>query len=1106
MSCRSSLVSVLILSGITCFAQSTASLSGIVKDPQGAVVPQSSVTADNIATGVKTKAVTNNAGFYDLSNLSIGAYAITVERDGFRKYVREGITLSTGEALGLDVQLEVGAVGQTVRVTSEAPAVETRTSDVSQLVESKSVEDLPLGNRKTLNVVELSGAALFVSYPNSPGASNPVFSLAGGRTQTQTAWLDGGDGQNVRMGTGQIPLDPPVEAVEEVKVLSNNASAEYGGSAGGVVVETTKSGTNTLHGAAYEFLRNNILGAPGYFAPVANGAKQTPELRYNVFGGTIGGPIRHDKTFFFFSYEGQRLRNGGTDVLTVPTAAERGGDFSQALNAKGQVIPIYDPASTTLVNGAYVRQPFAGNRIPTSELDPVGLKMAAYYPLPNQAASNLAGANNFSGNYVDRPGANFYMIKGDHSFSDKDKLTFRYMGNFGNETVTSVYPNPGADSRTIAPKSQDYSYASWIHILNPSQVNEFRFTYLGRSNHAESQGLGGDFPSKMGLEGVPDNAFPRLAPTGFTAMGASTAERQQYPIRQFQGVDHYSWVLGRHALKFGTEVLRGFNQDVDPTTVSGSFTFATTPTGLPGNASTGSGLASMLIGFPTAFSELNTQPLDRVSWYLAGFVQDNWTVTPNLTLNLGLRWEMDTPMYDINDRMNSFDPSEINPVSGTPGVVKFAGVGGYPVKPYNSDWNNFSPRVGFAWKVLGSDATVVRGGFGIFYSHPFDSGVPNVASLGFSTSLALNTPDNGITAPFYLRNGVPTSPVAPVLNDSFGAVPPGTNPNTSVTFFDRSRATGYSQQFNLGIQRQLTANVVVEGSVIGNLSRKLPAANMTLNQIPTSILGPKCDTQVCRPYPQFSDVQLLLPNLGVSNYYAGMWRISKRYSHGLNAGASYTWSKYLTNADSPGGTNVGNNGGPYSNFYNRRADYGPSANDVEQRFVANWVYELPFGEGKPWLSKNPIRYVVGGWTLTNVTTLQSGAPFTVTAQTDTTNSFAAGSLRPNVTTNPNLPSGKQSVAEWFNVGAFTQPAAFQFGDEGVGTLRAPGIINVDFSLLRDFRLRERLHLEFRGEFFNAFNHTNLGLPGQTFGSSTFGVINSAGPARIIEVGARLTFC
>lgn len=757
------------------------------------------------------------------------------------------------------------------------------------------------------------------------------------------------------------------------------------------------------------------------------------------------------------------------------------------------------------MNGTYVRDPFPGNRIPANELDPVGLKMAAYYPLPNQAAGNLAGANNFSGNYVDRPSANFYMIKGDHSFSDKDKLTVRYMGNFGTDSLTSVYPQAGADPRNLAPKSQDYTYGSWIHIVNPSQVNDLRFTYSGRSNHAESQGLGGNFPSQMGLQGVPDDAFPRLAPAGFTAMGSTQAERRQYPIRQLQWVDHYSWILGRHALKFGAEVLRGFNQDVLRTSVSGSFTFATTPTGLPGNASTGNGLASMLIGFPTAFSELSTDPLDRVSWYLAGFAEDVWTVTSSLTLTLGLRWETDTPMVDIHNRMNGFYLAVINPVSGTPGVVKFAGLNGYPTTPFNLDGNNFGPRIGFAWRVLGSNTTVVRGGFGIFYSHPFDNGVPNVAALGFSTSVSLNSPNNGITAPFYLQDGVPASATSPALNDSFGAVPVGTNPSTAVTYFDRNRATGYSQQFNLGVQRELAGSLLVEASVIGNLSRKLPAANLTLNQIPPEILGPGHSSQTNRPFPQFSDVQLLLPNLGISNYYAGLARITKRYSHGLSVGASYTWSKYLTNADSPGGASVGNNSGPYSNYYDRQADYGPSGNDIRHRLAANWVYELPFGPGKRWLAANPLRYIAGGWTLTNVMTIQSGAPFTVTAQTDTTNSFAAGPLRPNALQNPNLPVDRRSVFQWFDVSAFAQPPQYQFGNEGVGTLRTAGLIDLDFSILRDFRLSERAHVELRGEFFNALNHTNFGLPGMAFGSATFGVISSAGPARQVEVGARFAF-
>src|SRR5579872_57316 len=1094
-----------VLAGSSCFGQSFASISGVVTDPQGGVVPGASATATNTATGQETTGVTTASGFYDIQNLPIGTYNVTVEHSGFRKYVRQGITLTTGQTLGLDIRLELGAVGQAISVTGEPPAMETRTSDISQLVESKSVESLPLGNRRTLNVVQLSGAAVFVTYPNNPGASNPSFSLAGGRTQTQMAWIDGGDGQNVRMGVGQIPLDPPVEAVAEVKVLSNNYSAEFGGSAGGVVVETTKSGTNQYHASAYEYLRNNAMDAPGFFAPVVNGSKQVPELRYNVFGATLGGPIRHDKTFFFFSYEGQRLRSGGTDTLTVPTAAERSGDFSQALNAKGQVIPIYDPSTTRLVNGAYVRDPYPGNIIPGSQLDPVGLKMASYYPLPNQPASNLAGANNFSGNYVDEPAANFFMIKGDHSFSDKDKLTVRYMVNNGSERVTSVYPDPGADPRNTAPKSQDYTYGSWVHIVNPSEVNDLRFTYSGRSNHAESQGLGGDYPSKLGLQGVSPDAFPRIAPAGFTAMGSTQQERRQYPIRQYQWVDNYSWIRGRNAVKFGVEALRGFNQDVLLTSESGSFTFSTQPTGLPGNASTGVGLASMIVGFPTGFSELATEPLDRSSWYLAGFAQDDWTVTPSLTLNLGVRWEMDTPMTDSHNRMNSFDPSEINPVSGTPGVVKFVGLNGFSSTPYHADWNNFGPRIGFAWKVLGSNRTVVRGGYGIFYSHPFDSGVPNVAALGFSTSATLNSPDNGINAPFYLRNGVPVSPAAPVLNDSFGAVPLGINPNTAVTYFDPNRATGYSQQFNLNVQREIRGGVLLEVTGLGNLSRKLPAANMSINQIPLAILGPQHDSQKDRPFPQFSDVQILLPPLGVSNYYAGMVRVTKRYSHGLNLGVSYTYSKFLTNADSPGGTNLGNNGGPYSNFYNRRADYGPSDNDIRHHLALNWVYELPFGTGRRWLAGGLLGKVVGGWSLANVATIQTGPPFTATAQTDTTNSFPAGALRPNTIQNPNLPSGQRSVAEWFNTEAFAQPAAFQFGNEGVGILRAHGLVDFDFSVLKDFHLMERVRLEFRGEFFNAFNHTNFGLPGLVFGSSTFGVINSAGPSRQIELGARVFF-
>jgi hypothetical protein len=1093
-----------ILAAQAGFAQSNlASISGVITDPQGAVVPQANITATNSQTGVHYDAVSNSAGFYNLQNLPIGPYTVTIAHAGFRNYLHEAITLTTGEELGLNARLEVGAAGQVITVAGEPPPLETRTSDISQLIESKSIDDLPLGNRRTLNVVELTGASVFVSYPNTPANVTPNFSLAGGRSQSQMAWIDGGNAQNMRMGVGQINLDPPIEAIAEVKVLTNNYSAEYGASAGGVVIETTKSGGNSIHGSAYEFLRNNDFDAPGYFAPIQNGAKVSPELRYNVFGGTVSGPIKKNKTFFFFDYEGQRLVTGSTTTLTVPTALQAAGNFSQTLNASGKLIPIYDPASTQVVNGAQVRTQFPNNIIPASELDPVGLKVMQYYPLPNRPASNAAGANNFSGNGSTQSPANYYMIKPEHTFSEKDKVSGYYMYVAGTSSINSVYPNNGAgDPTNYALNKSQYIYGSWTHVVSPSQINDFRVTYNDRTFHNESQGLGGNYPAKLGLTGIPADAFPTWNPAGFSPLGSTQQERRQYPIQQEQILDNYSWNHGRHAMKFGFEFRRSYNQDVLRTYVSGDFTFSTQPTGLPGNTATGSGLASLLVGFPTGFQELDTEPLQRHSYYLGGFVQDDWTVTPGLTINFGLRWETDTPQIDSNNRMNGFNGAQINPVSGTPGVVTFAGLNGTPSNVYNGDWNNFGPRFGFAWKPFNSEKTVIRGGFGVFFAHPFDAGVPNVNALGFSQSANLNSPDNGITAPFYLRNGVPAQLSSPALNSSFGAVPVGGATNTSVTFFDPNRATGYSQQFNFGVQHELPGSLVVTASVLGNLSRKLPSSNISLNQILPSLLGPSCDTQVCRPYPQFTGVSIEIPTLGETNYYAGTVHVEKRYSHGLNFGASYTFSKFLGNTNDSG-TSLGSNNGPYSNYYNRRADYGPAPNDVRNHLVFNFVYELPFGTGKRWLANNPVRYVVSGWSLGSVTTLQSGPPITVVTQTNSCNCFSAGSQRPNIIGNVGL--SNPSVGEWFNTAAFAEPGTFTFGNEGVGIIRAPGLINTDVSVIRNFRVTEHSRLELRGEFFNATNHTNLGLPGQTFGSAAFGVISSANPARQIEVGMRFVF-
>ena len=1068
-----------------------ATISGVISDTQGAVVAGASVTATDSATGAHVSARTNDSGFYSITNLPIGAYSVAIEHPGFRRYVRTNVTLSTGEVLGLDARLELGAVNDSVNVTAEAPLVESRTSDVTQLIEAKSISDLPLGDRRTMNAIALTGAAVFIGYD---AGQKPNFSLAGGRTQSQMFWIDGGTGQNMRMGIGQMDLDPPVDAVEEIHVLSNNYSAEYGGSAGGVIVETTKSGTNSFHGSLFEYFRNNVLDAPGFFAPVQNGKKVSPELRSNVYGGTIGGPIKRNKTFFFFAYQGRPRRVGAVDTVIAPTSLQRTGDFSQTLSG-GKLVPIYDPTSTSTVNGVTTRQVFAGNVIPASRIDPVGAKAIQFYPLPN------VNVNTAQGNYVSGLNAKFYEAKVDHSFRDNDKLTGRYIYDNEDTSTTSIYPDPAADPRTFLPAHEHMYHAAWTHVFSPTKVNNLRWEFSNRYSHAETHGLGDNYAGKLGIPNLPPNAFPNFASAGYTALGATAQERRQFPILQNEIVDDFSWVFGKHAIKFGFEADRSVNHEVNLPTVSGSFSFATQTTGLPGNATTGNSLASLLMGIPMSFAENQTSVLNRVMWYLGAFVQDDWTVNQSLTLNIGMRWETDTPMSDSNNRFNGFDPHQINPVSGTPGVVKFMGLNGFRTTAYNGDYNNFGPRFGFAWKPRHSESTVIRGGFGIFYAHPFDAGVPNQATLGFSTSIAINSPDNGLTFPFTLSQGPPAF-TPPALNDSFGAVPVGKGTTTAVTYFDQGRRTGYSEQFNFSVQHQLPKSSVVEVSFIGNQGRKLPNAAMSINQIPPQVLGPGHSSQADRPFPQFTNVSIISPALATSSYYGGLVRFEKRFSKGLNVVTSYTRSKFLDNSFEAGSA-AGTNNGPYSNYYNRRADRGYSGNDIPNRFVFSTVYELPFGAGKKWLTAGPLGMVVGGWSISDVTAVQSGPPVTVVTQTNTTNAFSTGALRPNALRDPNL--SNRTVQEWFDVTAFAQPATYQFGNEGVGIIRAAGLVNFDLSVQRRFRIREKVNFQFRGEFFNAFNHTNFGLPNATFGAPAFGQVNSAGAARQIELGMRIEF-
>jgi len=1078
-----------------------ASISGVVADKQGAVVAGVEVSAIDLETGIKTATRTNEAGFYSLRPLPIGGYLLAVELSGFRRHERKGITLTTGQALELNVTLELGTVSESITVTAEASLLETRNSDASQLIESQTIEDMPLGDRRAMNLIEITGGAVWVDYDSG---SKPNFSLAGGRTQSQMFWIDGGTGQNMRLGIGQVDVDPPIESLQEVKVLANAFSAEYGGSAGGVIIATTKSGSNQTRGSLFEYFRNQALDAPNFFAPIADGKKSKPALRYNVFGGTLGGPIRRHKTFFFFSYEGSRRRDGSVRTLTVPSAPQRAGDFSQTYNARAVQVPIYDPATGRTEGTRTVRDPFPGNRIPVNRFDAVAAKLMTFYPAANRLPDDLSGANNFRGNDVTNLTRNNYTIKVDHNLGNKDKISARYMYNSDNASAASVYANPSADTVADNLRHQQYWYGTWTRILTPNLINEFRGTYGNRINHSHSKGLGENWPSKLGIKGVPDDAFPQFTPAGYANLGSGSQDRRQYPIEQYHFVNNTSWIRSKHSVKFGAEVRPSYNVETNRTLISGKFTFNRPLTGLQGATNTGDGAASMLLGYLSRFDQRGTPMLKRHSWYLAGFVQDDWTVRRGLTLNLGLRWEVDTPMADANSRFNGFDTQAINPVSGTPGVVRFAGINGWRIQPWDADWNNFGPRAGFAWRPFGAQRTVVRGGFGIFFAHPFDRGQPTAASLGYETSTALITNDNGVALPYTLSGGVPPAPAGePVRDDSFGAVPRAQTSGTSVTFFETNRRAGYSEQFNLQIQRELPGQTLVEVGYLGNLSRKLTSTDLSIDQVRPELLGPGVG-RWDRPFPQFSDVSVSGPTLGVSHYHAGVVKLQKRFSRGLNILATYTYAKFLDNSGSGGGT-LGDEGNTYSNLYNRRADYGPSENDIRHRFTWSSVYQLPFGKGRRFLTNGTLRHVISHWSLGTVFTRQSAAPFTVRTQTNSTQAYSAGPLRADVVRDPNLPSDQRMLGRWFDTGAFAQPAIYQFGNQGINILRADSISKINCSLIRNFSVAERKQLQFRGEFFNLMNHPDFGLPGRVFEGPGFGIVSSARTARQVQAGLRLTF-
>lgn len=898
-------------------------------------------------------------------------------------------------------------------------------------------------------------------------------------------------------------MNPTTEIAEEMRVETKNYSAEFGEAAGGVIMLTTKSGTNKYRGELYTYIQNEALNARDFFAPARG------KSRLNQYGGIFSGPIMKNKTFFFVNIERVYTGGSGFPFLTVPTPAQRNGDFSQTLDPAGQLIPIYDPATSVLgPNGQYTRQQFPGNIIPPNRIDPIAARVAAYWPLPNQPGL-ITGGNNFLGkaNNTNHPATDHVRL--DHQFTEKQRVYFRY--SYNRQTFHGVGPFQGTPGALADPGSilgGDFwpSIAvSWSWAISANTINELRFNRGNTTFHhyrfGNDTGSRLNFAEKLGLENLSPDAFPQFNLSGYAQLGSGAGgwqELEQDAMRAIVFEETLSHRHGQHYLRIGGTWKNSraiYSQRNFP---SGESDYDVRATALPTVAGTGNAFASFITGQVAGGTVQDTNAPDIRTWFAAGFVQDDWRVSRNLTLNLGARYEYDQPKVDVTNSVSFFDPAKTNPVCNCPGAIEFGtdywNSFRHPRPFYNALKTQIAPRVGFAWTPLNRQDVVIRGGYGIFYTgNDYGDlfwGIP----LHGSGKLAQWTSDAlGITPAFQLSQGFPLI-VSEALSDGFGAVPIGQNPRTTVNWYWPSRTAGYSQQYNLGVQKQFGPNLL-EASYLGTSNRKIPTLGVNINEVVPQLRGPG-NAQALRPYPQFGNFSV--DGMGLSNtlYNGLLLGMRRSFSKGLTFQSSYVWSNNRT-------------AGLFRGVYGR--DHGHSGLDVRNRFVWSGVYDLPWGPGRRFFHSGGLGNVLGGWTLGAIVTLQSGTHSTPGSIFNTCNCFASQGvdLVGNATTTRHS-NFDPATDTWINTAAFAAPAPYTFGNVAPGLITLPGVNIVDSTITKSIQFNERYRAEFRGEFYNTFNHPNWGAPDLNFGSPTFGRISSTGFAwrgayRIIQVSTKFYF-
>ncbi len=1129
------------------FGQVTAQITGSIHDSSGAVVPAAKITVRNEQTGITSEARSNQSGSYLVPLLPPGTYKVTVEASGFKITERPGVQLTVAESAQLDLSLEVGGSSQSVTVTDTAPLLDTSSNAIGGVVTPEKVEDLPMLGRNSNALMTLVPGV----RATRATTANPVleshyqfFSINGSRPNQSQFMFDGGNNTNLTFNGPEY--SPQVEEVQEFRIQTSNFSAEYSSTGGGVINVASKSGANQLHGSVFEYFRNDVLSANDFFSN--RSGKARPMLRYNQFGGTIGGPIIKNKTFFFFSYEGLREEVPTVVTTSVPTALQRMGDFSQTFTSSGQLVQLYDPTTTRpnpAIPGTYIRTPFAGNRIPTPQIDPVAAAIESYYPAPTSPGDRFTGLNNyiFSGpstRYTDD-----FSGRVDHQINSTTSLMGRFSrANLSNWTNPATFGASDIASPGYVTKPQHHPYAlgKITKTFSPTLFGELLFSWarwyyvsFGLSNGFDPTKLG--FPSYLAQNSL-SLGFPSINPGEMSSLGNYYNEHDVSD--RYEGKLNITKLVSNHTLKFGgTYGMGKYSTNVfDNSTGSYSSTAAFTqgPNPLVSSPSAGFGFASFLLGTMSSGTHNVTDINGHYTApYYGLYIQDDYKITPRFLVNLGLRWEFESPRVESKNQVSNFDyadPATLSNGAKVTGGLLFPGVNGVSRDNWNPNWKNFAPRVGFAYNL--NRSTVMRGGYGIFYGNSWGNGRNNNAmpQMGFvcSTS-AVTSLDNGLTPFARLSNPFPNG-FCKATGNSAGLL---TNLGQSVYILDRNALQPYVQSWNFDIQRSLPGDAIVEvaysGShgvhLMGILERDqlapqyLALGNQLNSQVANPFYGGITQGQLATPtitlgqsllpYPQFLSVSSRNANYGNSSYNALLVRAERRLSKGVSLAVAYTFSKEIDDVvpSVNGFPGESFSGGGLQNYYNLHLERALSSWDTPQTLVISYVYELPFGHGKPWLNRGGVlNAVAGGWQINGNTTFQSGPPLQISGG-NASGSFA-GTQRPNWNgQNPSLSGSVTSrLSQYFNTADFSFNAPFTFGNAPrlMPDLRGPGTDNFDISLFKNFQVLERYRMQFRAEAFNAFNRVQFGNPNTNINSSAFGVISSQqNSPRNIQLALRLLF-